>query len=221
MNYIKAFFIAIIISMSTLQGCGKSEADGYLKVNRMFSGLKSYTVDAEIIVRGNLASENYKVRQYFKYPDRYRLEVISPSDKTGKVTVCDGERLYIYHPAIDQTYVIEKYREVEEGYMFPGYFAKNLFTGEDAVYGTVKSGADKYISIRAGIPGGNNYRRWQTIYIDSSTINPVKMELLDKDQNAAVTIIYKNFIYNAKIDEKLFAPESLNSGQGSGQNLRQ
>jgi len=197
-------YIIAAILITLLQGCAKPGDDDLSKVHKMLSGIETYTAVAEIIVNGNKAVENYVVKQYFKYPDKYRLEVISPDDKKGKVTLYDGEKIWIHHPQINQTYTMETFREVEETSMFPGYFAKNLLTGEEAEYKIYSENGSEFITIKVEVPGGNSYRKHQILYIDRKKVVPVKMEIMDSKGAVTVTIHYKDFIYNGDIDEKLF-----------------
>lgn len=197
-------FIQIAVLMLFVQGCSKQVGNEYAKVNRMLADMDTYTTRAEIIVKGTKNVESYVVKQYFKYPDRYRIEVISPPDKQGKITIYDGVNLKIYQPSIKQLYVMENYKEVEEGSMFPGHFAKNLFSSEHAIYNDEKDKDGEYISVKVAIPGGNRYRKWQILYFDKETIKPVKMEVLDSEGNIAVAIYYRDFLYNAKLDNKIF-----------------
>lgn len=190
--------------MLIFAGCSNHSSEEYLKVNDMLLKMDTYITKAEIIVNGNKMVESYMVKQYFKYPDKYRIEVLSPPDKQGKITVYDGESLKIYQPQIKQLYVMEDYKEVEEGSMFPGHFAKDLFTSEHAVYDIKNENGNDFISIKVPIPGGNRYRRWEILYFDRQTIKPVKMEVLDDQGKTAVTIYYKEFLYNPGLDDDVF-----------------
>lgn len=211
----KLFFMYIQILMLSIvfMGCGNRAGREYSKVNRMLSGMNTYTVTAEIIVKGNRAVESYIVKQHFKYPDRYRIEVISPAEKQGKVTAYDGTNLWIYQPKIKQFYVLENYKEMEESTMFPGCFARNLFSGEKAEYSIVKEENHEYISVKVLMPGSNRYRQMQIMYFDRESIIPKKMEILDSQGNTAVTIYYRDFLYNERIDEKLFLMENMEGTQ--------
>lgn len=204
MKRLLVIYILIAIISLVLQGCVGSEGDDYSKVHKMLAELETYTTTAEIIVRGNKMVGSYMVKQYFKYPDRYRLEVISPEDKKGKVTLYDGSKVWIHNPQIDQTYVMENFKEVEETGMFPGHFAKNLFSSEEAEYIIKEEGNTKYVVIKVEMPGGNNYRKYQILYIDRESLIPVKMEVLDGQGNVTVTVYYRDFKYNEKIDDRLF-----------------
>jgi len=198
------FILLMFFMASLISGCKKTGGSDISKVHKMLSELHTYTATAEIIVRGNKLVGSYVVKQYFKYPDRYRLEVLSPEDKKGKTTLYDGSKIWIYHPGINQTYTMEDFKEVEETGMFPGYFARNLFSSEEAQYEVKKEGSLELIVIRVEVPGGNNYRKSQVLYIDREKNIPVKMEILDSSGNIAVTVHYREFIYNHKIDEVLF-----------------
>lgn len=200
--------IGIILIILCLPGCGRKN-EGFSKVNIMLSGMNSYTVTAEIIVNGNRAAESYNVKQYFKYPDKYRLEVLNPADKRGKITAYDGNKLWIYQPGIRQFYVIENYKEPEESTMFPGYFAKKLFCGENAEYSIKRIENRDYIAVKVDMPGGNNYRKCQVMYFNRDSAVPVKMEILDSKGNTSVTVYYREFSYNEKVDDKLFLIENL------------
>ena len=206
--YIKLCFMCFVVMIFLFQGCSKPGNDDFSKVHKMLSGLEAYTVTAEIMVRGNKAVENYIVKQQFKYPDKYRLEVLRPIDKKGKITIYDGSKIWIFHPQINQSYCMENFQEVEEVSMFPGYFAKNLFNGEDAVYDIKKDGSNEYVVIKVGIPGGNSYRKSQILYIDRKDTIPVKMEILDSNDNIVVTVHYKDFLC-INIEDKDFKKENV------------
>lgn len=198
-----------------LKGCESTGKNEFAEVNRMLAGINTYSVTAEIIVQGNRMVENYVVTQYFKYPDKYRLEVLSPADKKGKTTIYDGNKLWIHHPLINQSFELDDLKEVEETNMFPGYFASKLFTGEDASYNTVNIEGKRYISIKTSLPAGNSYRKYQVLYVDSDSCKPVKLEVYDSSDNAAVTVYYKDFLYNVKLDDNLFIGESNGTDQAN------
>ncbi|HBM79440.1 MAG: outer-membrane lipoprotein carrier protein LolA [Clostridiales bacterium] len=202
-------FISVVLAASFLCSCKKSKDDDLSRVYKMIADMNTYSVNAEIIVKGNRTTENYNVKQYFKYPDRYRIEVLSPAERKGKVTAYDGQYLWIYEPWIKQMHVIEKYKETEESGMFPGYFAGNLFTSEQADYEYKKFANIDCIAIKVKVPGGNAYRKWQILYISRKDMIPLKMEILDSKGNIAVTVYYKNFVYNDKIDDNIFSRDSV------------
>lgn len=205
---VKIYILPVILVL-LIGGCGKPGENKFANAHRMLAGLQTYTVTAEIIVRGNKLTESYFVKQYFKYPDRYRLEVLNQGEREGKTTVYDGEKIIIYQPLIKQLYIMENFKETEEGSMFPGYFAKSLFSSEEADYQIKKVGSSEYIAIKTEIPGGNIYRKYQILYLDIKSAMPVMMEVIDSHGDTAVMVHYKDFVYNAKIDDKLFTRESL------------
>lgn len=202
-------YILLVILVLLVQGCAKPEKDKFSDVHKMLAGLETYTVTAEIIVKGNKLTESYFVKQYFKYPDRYRLEVLNQGPREGTVTIYDGQKIIIYQPIIKQLYIMENFKETEAGSMFPGYFAKSLFSSEEADYQIKKLDSGEYIAIKTEIPGGNSYRKYQILYLDIKSTMPVMMEVCDSQGNTAVTVHYKDFVYNAKIDDKLFTRESI------------
>lgn len=208
---LKAVKICILPVILTLLivGCGRTGENKFSDAHRMLAGLQTYTVTAEIIVRGNKLTESYFVKQYFKYPDNYRLEVLNKGDREGKITIYDGEKIIIYQPLIKQLYIMENFKETEDSSMFPGYFAKSLFSSEEADYQIKKIGSNEYIAIKTEIPGGNSYRKYQILYLNIKSIMPEMMEVLDSQGNTVIMVYYKDFVYNAKIDDKLFTRESL------------
>lgn len=104
---------------------------------------------------------------------------------------------------------MENFKETEESSMFPGYFAKSLFSSEEADYQIKKIGSNEYITIKTEIPGGNSYRKYQILYLDIKSAMPVMMEVIDSNGNTSVMVHYRDFVYNAKIDDKLFTRDSL------------
>lgn len=197
-------FIPIVLMSILIAGCSQVRISEYVRVNKMLSGLDTYFCTAEIAVQGNKVVENYVVKQYFMYPDKYRLEVLSPEDKKGKLTIYDGSSLYISHPQIKQEFTLGDIKGLEDSGMFPGCFARNLLISESADYSIKKIGNQKYVVIRAEIPDGNAYRKSQILYFDAESSMPCRMEILDSNDNVAVMVTYKDFNYNIKLDEFIF-----------------
>lgn len=213
-HFLKIFskmFILILIFISItiiFAGCGDKEVRDFTKAQKMIANLNSYTTVAEIVVKGNKLIESYVVKQYFVYPNKYRLEVISPDERKGKITIYDGERLFINHPLIKQTTILN-IKEVEDMGMFLGNFAKNLFSGEDVNLEIKKDESFEYVVIKACIVGGNKYRKNQTLYIDRKDNIPVKMEITDENDDVVVTVYYKDFEYNVDIENTMFKIEDI------------
>jgi len=185
-------------------GCTKPGLDDFSRAHKMLSEMESYTVTAEITLKGDALVGNYIVKQYFRYPDRYRLEALDQDGKVDKITLYDGNKITIYQPLIDQTYIMENFTEVEETGMFPGYFSRNLFTVEEVQYGEAEVDGIECISIKVPIPGNNTYRKSQILYLDKKEMIPIKMEVLNSKGEASVTVRYKEFIYNPLLSDEHF-----------------
>lgn len=207
----KLMLTVIFISTAAIifAGCGNKEVRDFTKAQKMIANLNSYTTVAEIVVKGNKLIESYVVKQYFMYPNKYRLEAISPDERKGKITIYDGEKLFIYHPLIKQTTILNNIQEVEDMGVFLGNFAKNLFSGEDLNIEIKKDESFEYVVIKTCIISGNKYRRNQILYIDRKANIPVKMEITDENDEVVVTVYYKEFEYNPDIEDNIFKIENV------------
>lgn len=186
--------LIIIIGLSvSFVGCQTGEStkeDVYEKFKEQVSRIDSYTCTAEVEVVGNKGKSNYTLKHYYKNPDNYKLEIISPENLKGKTMEYKGDKVLVKNPDIDD--VIELPNDSKnQQYLFIGDFIKNYLQNDEILMNL----SDSELVLEANIPGDSEYFSKQILYINKENKTPNKMEILDKEGNIRFTVKYDNFKY--------------------------
>ena len=186
--------LIIIIGLSvSFVGCQTGEStkeDVYEKFKEQVSRIDSYTCTAEVEVLGNKGKSNYTLKHYYKNPDNYKLEIISPENLKGKTMEYKGDKVLVKNPDIDD--VIELPNDSKnQQYLFIGDFIKNYLQNDEILMNL----SDSELVLEANIPVDSEYFSKQILYINKENKTPNKMEILDKEGNIRFTVKYDNFKY--------------------------
>lgn len=193
-------FIAVLTG-----GCLPQRNERVFKeAHRKLVEMEGYSCTAEIYIKGNKKPGEYKVKQWFKVPDKYRVEVLEPGELKGKLTVCDGDRVWLYYPYIDQVFLLENVNSISEDNLFAGFFLKDLMNTEEIEYSFDEKEGQEVIVIEFPPAGGNKYRHVERLYISKRGFIPVLLEVCDVEGNVTTRVKYDSFDYNPKLDPELF-----------------
>lgn len=194
-----------IVFILLIVGCApKTEEDLLYEAQKKLNKMESYSCQVEITVKGNKKPEKYTMKQWFKKPNKYRLEVIQPKDLQGKITIGNGKNAWIYHPGIKQVWMTEEFLNSKEQNMFLGYFLRNSLNSEE-VQGNIETLEQKeYITIDTEIPGNHVYYHKERLWINLKHAEPYLLEVFDIKGEKRIEVKYSNFQYNPKIEEEMF-----------------
>ncbi|QXM05311.1 LolA family protein [Crassaminicella indica] len=196
---ILSIFIILLIT-----GCApKTEQDIFYDVQKKLHKMESYTCRVEITSIGNKGSQKYVMKQWFKKPNRYKLEVISPENLKGKITLSNGKKVWIYHPGIEQTWITDEFSNEEQN-LFLGYFIKNFLNSEQVNVNVEGLDDKKYFVIDTDIPGNHAYYHKERLWIDMEKMQPYLLEVFDVKGDKRIEVKYEVFEYNPKLKEELF-----------------
>jgi outer membrane lipoprotein-sorting protein len=166
--------------------------------------LKTYRCDVVFAVTNNKSTNVYKARHMYKFPDKYRIEIVEPSELSGQTTIYNGGKAVIYHPQLKTYLVTQNYNNTLEFSSFIGSFIESFKNNGGARF-KLESIQDKQCYVlEIPVKGENPYRALEKIWIDAESIIPVKAEILDKDNKISAQVLYENFEENPKLEESLF-----------------
>lgn len=155
-------------------------------------------------VTNNRSTNDYVMKHYYKKAGKYRIEIASPEELKGQVTIYDGSSAYVFHPGIAQYLVTQNFIASMEHYAFAGAFLEHLEQDAGVRYAREKVGDKLYFVMEFDIENGSMYMQKEKIWFDVQELTPWKAEIYDKDGKATVQVYYDNFIMNPKLDDKLF-----------------
>lgn len=176
----------------------------YYEIQKKLSEMESYQCIAKIQVMNQNQATEYVFQQSFKVPNQYRLEVLSPENLKGSLTMYNGKTAWLQHPAINQTWKLDNFQQSPEQLMFIGYFLENYITSKESTFEIESIGEENYLIMETKIPGGNNYFDHQKLWFDKKQKVPVKLYIYDETGNLRFRVYYEDFTYNPELEESLF-----------------
>jgi len=201
----------VLLIAAVLTGCsGSTEEKIYKRVHSKLAGLESYACEAEIYIKGNKEPGEFRVKQWFAVPDKYRLEVLEPAIMKGKTTVFDGKRLWIYYPYIDQVFLAEDVEAESEESLFIGFFLRDMLETENIQHYMEEVDGTPALTLEIPVKGENRYFYKQKLYINAKDLTPIRLTVLDVNNNITVGVKFNNFNYNP-----VLAPDLFNSEKAS------
>ena len=174
-------------------GCTNKEytkEEVYEDFLKQINKISYYTCIANVEAIGNKESSTYVLKQTYKKPDYYKLEVKSPENLKGKIIEYKGDKIIVYNPNNNDT--IELPNIDNDGhYLFVGDFIKNYIENENVNLTNLENN----LRIELEIPGDNQYFNKQILYVNNKTKNPEKMEILNNEGKAIFIVTYEDFQY--------------------------
>ncbi|MHB1392174.1 MAG: germination lipoprotein GerS-related protein [Clostridia bacterium] len=203
---------ALIIICVVFTGCAVLKPQkNFEEVSKRLLKLETYTCDVTMRVANNKSIMEYKLKHYYKSPDKYRVEVLAPKELEGQVTIYNGSSSYIYHPGINQYLVTENFSGSVEYNAFIGSFMNHIKKTDNIKTSSEKEGEKELIVLEFELPESNSYMRLEKIWLDADNIMPVKAEIYGDDGKTNVKIHYDNFVYNPGLKDGDFDIMQKNS----------
>ena len=181
-----------------------SDEKMYYKAHKRMMEIKSYEAIAKISGHTGDSTREYKLKQIFQYPDKYRLEVISPPSLKGSITIFNDKVIWIKHAAIDQIWRMDNFKQSNEQLMFVGHFLKNFISSENSSYYKENINGQNNIVITTEVPGGNPHFYEQKLWVSGKDYTPTQLSIMDEQGKVKFQVHFEDFKKNPKLDESLF-----------------
>lgn len=198
--------VLAVILVSLLSGCTEMSADQIAnKMKENQNTIKDFSatmVMSSSIMGNNL---NLKAKILNKMPEKSRIEYIEPSEMAGQVAVSDGNTIWSYDP---RTNVVTKMAlpENDKSFQMDYTFIKELLNETDISYQATEKFEGRNVYVikaspkNADIMMGGRY----TMFVDSETWMPLKIDMFDKDDKLMISIEYREIKFNTGIPDSEF-----------------
>lgn len=203
----RRLLLIFLIAAALLSACAPKAQKKPEDVQKFLMNLRSYKCDVVLAVTNNRSTNVYKQTHLYKYPDKYRIEMIEPNDLKGQTTIYNGEKAYIFHPQLNTYLETQNFSSTAAYSSFIGSFVEQFKNNGGARFNMEEFRDRPCFVLELPLEGKNSYRAVEKIWIDGESILPVKAEILDKDKNVSVQVLYENFEANPKLEENLFSTE--------------
>jgi len=196
--------LIFLIGCIILSGCSAKAARKPEDVQKLLMKLKSYQCDVVLAVNNNKSTNVYKAKQMYKFPDKYRIEILEPGELKGQTTIYNNEKAYVYHPQLNTYLVTENFGNSAQYSSFLGSFIEEFKNNGGARF-TMETFKDRpCFVLELPIKEGSPYRTLEKIWIDAENVIPVKAEIMDQNNNVNTQVLYENFEANPKLEDELF-----------------
>lgn len=201
-----AFAVILIIT-----GCRSSndkaptkDQTAYEKIQVQLLSMESYRSEATVEYISNKGTNSYDTFQLCKITGEYRIEVVAPENVAGNVTMSDGTTIYQFNPKISGKIAMGTKESQERSEVFVTSFLKNYLKSQEVSISVASLGAGQCTVLEASIPGDHPYLTSEKLWVDNTTLMPVKLVVYDPDGAERIVVTYKNFEYNVTLEDANF-----------------
>lgn len=201
----KKLSLGLLLTVILLTGCLFEKLSPMEEVQKKLLEMENYKCEATLVRVSNKGEESYETVQYYKNTGEYRMEILSPESISGNFTVYDGKSICQYNKRLNDKVISDVSEKNHKNELFLGCFIKNYMGSEDV---SVDAGAfedSECIILEAVIPGGDKYIASEKLWVDGESLKPVKFVIYDENGKERYIVTYKEFEYNAEIDDSLFS----------------
>lgn len=147
--------------------------------------ISSYELTANIEINSNKNQTKYKVKQNYINQEQIIQEIEEPSNIQGVKIIKEGNNIKLENTQLGLSSIFENYEYIAQNDLDLECFIKDYKNNNDSNYERTDN------TIKMNTTNTNNkYRIYKTLYIDSNTGNPTKLEIKDYNQNTTVYILY-------------------------------
>ncbi len=193
----------VFVLMITGGGCVGGSHDAYEEIYKRYNHMKSFSAVAEVLVKNGKTENMYVVQQHFSSPDRARMEVLEPKEFSG-TGFCSVEKDFRLLSEFGETEVFERSLAAGKNILFISDFFESYFKSEENSVSAEADSGSPVTVLECFLTGKNKNRFMQKLYIDNKTFLPIKMETLNVDKEAVVSVVFREFQRDCEIDESIF-----------------
>lgn len=202
----RGIVVLAVILVSLFSGCTEMSADQIAdKMKEKQNTIKDFS--ATMVMSSSFMGNNInlKAKVLNKIPGKSRIEYLEPAEMAGQVTVSDGNTIWSYDPKTNEVTKMDM-PENDRSFEMDYTFVKELLNQTDISYQTTEKFEGRNVYIikaspkNAGMMMGARY----SMFVDSETWMPIKIEMLDKDDNRMISIEYREVKFNTGIPDSEF-----------------
>ena len=144
--------------------------------------IHSFEAKTMVTIQSNKTTNQYFIEQYYKEPNYFKQVIIEPSNIANLETIYNGNSLILKNTNLGLTKIYENYPYLNENVLW----LKAFIQKDKTKWTKIENGEEIILSSNE-----NMYHYQKTIYINSRTMLPSKMEIIDNSNQAKVYIEYK------------------------------
>lgn len=195
------------------KSAGVSSVENLLeRTEKKASRIKSYYVEMNVSLQDNEESLLYRVRQWYRHPDAFRIEIEDTGESgpiSKQVFISDGLKTYIFNPDLEDFYQVHDHEEMPSPFLLEGVW--NILLGASRVDLLRVEKLDRYNYYVLDISPGQVHRSYarQIIWLEKKSLLPARVEIYDGRGNLVQVLTFDKIQTNLSLEAELFEPSLL------------
>jgi outer membrane lipoprotein-sorting protein len=177
--------------------------DTYVKIYDTYSQIKSYVSEIDVKVISNLGERKYSLKEFYKSPNRYRIDSVSQPQTEGFYYVFDENSVTLHSPFGKEGVTLQNFIPKEKNYISLADFFKHYYESEDSESSQKLNMSGKFLELSTKLEP-NQYHFEQNLEINPSTFLPLKLTTFDINKKPVIVVDYNDFKLDEEIDDNLF-----------------
>ena len=204
MKKILSLFLSFSL-LFTIAACSREEPMTELEsIQKQLAEMKGYTCTATLTRTNERGIQTYETMQYYKSTGEYRLELLSPEQVAGNYTIFDGKQVCQYNPRLDSSILRDVPENQHRNELFLGQFVKNYMQSEGVSVEAAALDESRCIVLEAVIPGNDPRLSAEKLWVDRSSLLPVRFVIYDANGEESYRMDYSAFQFDPPLDDSLF-----------------
>ncbi|MFB5190838.1 LolA family protein [Alicyclobacillus fastidiosus] len=213
MRKVTAVVLALGLVGGVVVGCGVPTGKSVnQKIQTQAQQLDStnYQSDATMTVQMDNNTQTYSVQVSYESPTTYKITLGNQDKQVHQVIVHNDNGMFIVSPSLQKVFRFNGDWAKNQGQIYLyDQLLKQITTTKNV---KMTKGNGEYIFNVPVTPASDTISTQQVV-LDSKTLEPKTVKLLDKDGKPAVTLTFKSFNTNVKFKQADFDPQSMVSSQ--------
>jgi len=204
-------FVALFASACGSDGLrgpqDEEEVSAFERITRKLMELETYRAIASVEFRSNKGTNTYETVQHAKITGEYRIEVTAPEHVSGSVTTNDGNQIFQFNSRVNGRVSLMVQEAPERSEIFLTSFIKNYLQSDEISVSVSDMEEGVRTVFEANVPGNHPYLHMSRLWVDNSSLLPVKLVVFDQDGAERIVVTYHVFEYNIALEDALFTLE--------------
>lgn len=215
-NKIK-IIVLIGVFMILISGCGLKNADDVIKkLSKKINDCNSYYAEGTMEIVNNENTYTYKVKASYKKQDYYKIDLINTLNNHEQVILKNDEGVYVVTPSLNKSFKFQSDWPYNNSQVYLLNSIVEDISEDDNR--TFKAKDDGYYFISSVNYPNNKSLTKQNVYIDKN-MKIKKIEVMDKNGKAQITMNFDKIIYNKKFADNYFELSNLIKIENNNSNV--
>jgi len=201
--------LAILVTTScSYQGprglANAEERSAFEQIKLTLMEMQSFRAIATVEFHSNKGVNIYEVVQHARTSGEYRVEVTGPENVSGSVTAFDGQQIIQFNSRVSGRVTLDVQETPERSELFLTTFIKNYLQCDEISVSVADMEQGLTTVFEATVPGNHHYLAISRLWVDNTTLLPVKLVVFDQDGAERIVVTYLFFEFNIELDDALF-----------------